>query len=91
MEVNWTEPALHDVAAIEAYVARFNPYAATDLVRALIEAADGLQSFPHRGRSAGMNRRELTVIWPYVIRYRIAPDAVYILRIRHGRQKPLLR
>ena len=40
--------------------------------------------FAERGRDAGQGRREMTTVWPYILRYRIEADRVVILRIRHG-------
>jgi len=50
----------------------------------LIGLADSLAEFSERGRNAGGGRREMTVVWPYVLRYRVEDEAVFILRIRHG-------
>ena len=30
--------------------------------------------------------REMTIVWPYILRYRVSGDKVFILRIRHGAQ-----
>ena len=38
-------------------------------------------------RLAGNGFRELTTVPPYVIRYRVEREVVYISRIRHGRQR----
>jgi len=32
--------------------------------------------------------RELVAIRPYIVRYRITADAVQIVRIKHGAQRP---
>lgn len=29
----------------------------------------------------------MTVVWPYILRYRVEADTVIILRIRHGAQE----
>jgi toxin ParE1/3/4 len=46
-------------------------------------------TFPHRGRPGKKeNTRELVLSpLPYIVVYRIAGDAVNILRILHGAQK----
>ncbi len=49
-----------------------------------MEAGDSLGYFPHRGRTIAPNVRELTVVHPYIIRYCIADEAVFVLRVRHG-------
>ena len=53
----------------------------------LIEACDGLQDLPERGRRGKGGVRELAMIAPYVIRYRADGEQVYILGIRHGAQR----
>ncbi|MGQ0558717.1 MAG: type II toxin-antitoxin system RelE/ParE family toxin [Sphingosinicella sp.] len=80
----WAEEAVANLDAIVTYVSAFNPVAASRLGESLIELADSLAEFPERGREVGAGRREMTVVWPYVLRYRVERDTVYILRIRHG-------
>jgi toxin ParE1/3/4 len=80
----WTEEAVHNLEDIHAYVAAFNPAAAGRLAERLIAVADSLAEYPERGRDAGGGRRELTIVWPYVLRYRLEADTAFILRIRHG-------
>jgi toxin ParE1/3/4 len=46
--------------------------------------ADSLAEFSDRGREAGEGRTEMTVVWPYVLRYRVEAETVIVLRIRHG-------
>lgn len=84
MRIIWTDDAVENVEAIFAYVSVFNPTAAYGLVRRLVEVADSLADFPNRGRDAGGGRREMTTVWPYVLRYRVTEDAVIVLRVRHG-------
>jgi plasmid stabilization system protein ParE len=49
---------------------------------------DSLERFPQRGRPVrGTNLREWTLVYPYIIRYRIAGDDVRILRVRHGMRR----
>ena len=80
----WTDEAIGHLEAIITYVSAFNPAAAVRLGERLIALADGLAEFPDRGRDAGEGRREMTIVWPYVVRYRVEADRVLILRIRHG-------
>jgi toxin ParE1/3/4 len=51
-------------------------------------AANSLVEHPERGRAASRGLRELATIHPYLIRYRFSDEAVVILRIRHGAQRP---
>jgi toxin ParE1/3/4 len=89
LPVIWSPAALRDTAEIYAYLAQVNPAAAERLARALLAAGDSLISFPNRGRPVpGTTLRELTVVYPYVIRYRVAADHVRILLVRHGARRP---
>ncbi len=84
MRVVWSKAAIADLRGIRAYIGQFNPYAARDMAVRLVEAGDSLGYFPHRGRTIAPNVRELTVVHPYIIRYCIADEAVFVLRVRHG-------
>lgn len=86
-KIVWTDEAVGHLEAIVTYVAAFDPAAAARLVRKLIEVADSLAEFPDRGRDAGAGLREMTTVWPYILRYRVEPDRVIVLRIRHGAQQ----
>ena len=80
----WTDGAAANLEAIVDYVAAFNPDAAAHLADRLVALADSLATFPHRGRDAGDGRREMTTVWPYILRYRVDGERGSILRIRHG-------
>jgi addiction module RelE/StbE family toxin len=82
----WTDEAVGNLEAIAAYVSSFNPAAAGRLAERLIALADSLAHYSERGRDVGNGRREMTVVWPYILRYRVDGDRVVILRIRHGSQ-----
>ncbi len=89
MPVVWSPAALGDIARIYAYIAQFNPGAAETIARALLAAGDGLASFPNRGRQVpGTALREWPLVYPHIIRYRVAADDVRILRVRHGARRP---
>jgi len=89
VQVIWSPAALREISQIYNYIAQFNPRAAARLADELFAAGDSLVSFPNRGRPVpGTALRELTVVYPYVIRYRVADDVVRILRVRHGRRQP---
>ena len=83
-EIVWTDEAIAHLEAIVAYIAAFNPAAADRLGGRLIEVANGLAEFSDRGRNAPAGTREMTIVWPYVLRYRVEAERVVILRIRHG-------
>ena len=86
--VVWTFAAVADLEEIRRYIGAFNPRSAQDTADRLIAAGNGLANFPNRGRPvSGTDLRELTVVSPYVIRYRVAGDHVLILRVRHGMRR----
>ena len=42
----------------------------------MLQAADHLAEYAERGRAVSKGRRELTIVWPYLIVYRIEADVV---------------
>ncbi len=84
LRIVWTDDAVANLEAIFTYVSAFNPAAAGALANRLIAVADSLATFPHRGRDVGGGRREMTTVWPYILRYRVDGDTLIILRVRHG-------
>lgn len=83
----WAPLAVDDLRSIRDYIGQFNPSAASRFAARLIATAESLADFSERGRPASSKRRELVVVWPYVIRYRIEPERVVILRVRHGARR----
>ncbi|WBH15372.1 type II toxin-antitoxin system RelE/ParE family toxin [Sphingomonas radiodurans] len=86
--VIWTDEALTNLELIVDYIEQFDPQAAVRMALRLISASESLRDFPNRGRPAGETFRELPGVRPYVIRYRVAAEIVYIIRIRHGARRP---
>jgi toxin ParE1/3/4 len=86
LPVIWTPRAQRDLASIRGHIAADRPMAAERFAQRLTEAGNSLRQFPSRGRAAGASR-EIVVVRPYVIRYRVTPEAVLIVRIRHGAQR----
>lgn len=87
MKIIWTEPAIQDLESIRAYIAKDSEYYAIRFVDKVIEAIDGLQDLPLRGRSVPEaeeeNIREL-VFQNYRIIYRVEDRRILILTIIHG-------
>jgi addiction module RelE/StbE family toxin len=89
VQVIWSRRALADLTAIRAYIHQARPIAAQRMARRLAAAGESLSANPERGRLVGpVGVRELTVIWPYIIRYRLTSEAVQIVRIKHGARRP---
>ncbi|WP_165799354.1 type II toxin-antitoxin system RelE/ParE family toxin [Caulobacter zeae] len=88
-EVVWTDRALADIEAIVAYiVGQHSPIAAQRLAQRLLTTGDTLATNHDRGRPIKRGRRELAIVPPYLIRYRIKAEQVLILEVRHGARRP---
>jgi toxin ParE1/3/4 len=88
MRVKWTEPALEDLAGIQAYIAKDSPYYAKQFIERIFEAAEALEDFPELGRKvpeaeATENIREL-IFQSYRIMYLNQDNLVFILAVIHG-------
>lgn len=92
MRIRWTENALADLQSISEYVERDrNLTTANRVCRSIYEAVQTLRVHPNKGRIAEqIDCRELVLpSLPYVVLYRVANDAVHVLRIWHGaRDRP---
>lgn len=85
-QVVWSHRALADLAAIQGHIHQFRPLAAQRMAQRLKLAAESLSEHPERGRPSG-RLRELAIVPPYLVRYRIGAGVVEIVRIRHGAQR----
>jgi toxin ParE1/3/4 len=86
--VIWSSRSRRDLEAIRAYVGQDAPLAARRLSIQLFAAGESLAALPDRGRHVGGGVRELTIIYPYIIRYLVRAEQVRIIRIKHGAQRP---
>jgi plasmid stabilization system protein ParE len=87
--LKWLPDALDDLKRLHAFIEPHSLQAATRAVNTLIEAADTLVEFPHKGRPWDLETdfRELPVRFGargYVIRYRCYEDQVIIVRVWHA-------
>jgi addiction module RelE/StbE family toxin len=87
-EIVWSLRARRDLESIRAYIGQFAPLTAQRFALRLIGAVESLAHQPHRGHITRGDLRELVVISPYIVRYRIVGEQVFIVRIRHGAQRP---
>ena len=86
LPVIWAPRAERDLIAIRSYIAADSPMAAERFAHRLRKAGERLSDFPEAGRVAGMGR-VLATVTPYLISYRIRPEGVIILSVRHGRRR----
>jgi addiction module RelE/StbE family toxin len=84
MSVVLSTEALADLTEIRNYLGERSPAAASRIAVQLVAACDRLEHLPERGRPGLVaGTRELPVIWPYVIVYRIRSETVEIVRVWH--------
>jgi addiction module RelE/StbE family toxin len=89
--VTFSRLALADLVRIRSYVGAFNPAAANRMASRLLAVAEDLAEHPLIGRATGRGRRELTIVPPYVLVYRVDGAHVRVLRIWHGAQDRLTK
>lgn len=89
VQVEWSEAALSDRAAIVDYLLPRNPHAAKRILLRLIETTTDLANFPFMGRKGIENTREWGIAHPYILIYEVNEFAktVTILRIWHMSQE----
>lgn len=88
MKVDWTEPALEDLEAIQAYIARDSSFYARQFIERIFDAATKLEPFPDIGRRVPeaeerTDIREL-IFQGYHIIYLIQPEQITIIAVIHG-------
>ena len=86
MTIVWSADAIGDLRALRAYIAEFDPTAATNVAQRILEAVEVLKDFPGIGRvGRKANTRELVVPGtPYFIPYRVTGERVEIIAVIHG-------
>ncbi len=87
MRIRWQTQALSDIYSLHRYIARDDELAASALVariRSIVETT--IPSHPRIGKPGRVDgTRELVIAkTPFVVVYRIAPDAIEILSVRHA-------
>jgi toxin ParE1/3/4 len=93
MKVRYSRRALAQLDEIHRYITQFNPSAAIQVVARIEELCQMLGEFPGMGHiTEQADVRVLPVVrYPYLIFYTVitSDDEVRILRIRHGRRRPI--
>jgi len=87
MRIEWSEPAMQDMAALRDYIASDSPARSKLFIQRLFEHVENLQAFPELGRKVpetdAPDIREL-VFQGYRIIYRLSPQRIDILTVLHG-------
>jgi toxin ParE1/3/4 len=86
--IELSRAALADFDAIYDFIARENPRAAADVLRALDQSIQLLTSQPRLGRVYRHRRLRLRLLThgDYLVFYREHPRAIEIVRLIHGRR-----
>ena len=87
MNVYWTEAALADLLAIQAYIARHSSRYADAMVQRIIDRTDSLSQHPLIGSVVLEYDAELLrelLESPYRIIYRILPEQIDIIAVIHA-------
>lgn len=90
MKVLWTESAVADLHAIDAYISRHSPRYASAMVRRIIDRTDALSQHPLIGSAVPEyeteSLRELLES-PYRLIYQVTPEHINIIAIVHAARK----
>ncbi len=89
MELKWTSKALADLARLYAFLAPVNKLAAAEAVQAVTKTPTILLSNPRVGEQLfQFEPREVRriLVGRYEVRYEIAGETLYILRLWHTRE-----
>jgi len=89
VRIEWLPIAERNRESQLAYIGERDPWAAIDMGDAIEAALRPLTDHPGMGRPGRVTgTRELVISGtPYVIAYRVEPDAVVIVRLLHGAQR----
>ncbi len=88
MELRWTEEAAFDLERIADYLFDRTPAHAEKVLRRIYDGPAALLKSPYRGRPGKKDGTREFVLpsLPYIVVYRIAGDAIHVIRILHGAQ-----
>ncbi|KAA0700497.1 type II toxin-antitoxin system RelE/ParE family toxin [Neorhizobium sp. P12A] len=89
MQIKWTEKAHSDLKRLYDFLAPANRQAAAKSVQAIVAAPVQLLRHPRLGEKLEeFEPRDVRriLIGAYEMRYEIADETIYILRIWHGRE-----
>lgn len=78
--------AAEDLERIFHRIAKDNPTAAREIMKAIYDGCEALRRFPHTGRPGRISGRRELVFPPYIAVYQVKEYTVEISRIYHGAQ-----
>jgi len=89
-KIRWTSLALKDLLEMKSYIQQDNPTAAAKEAAKIIKSTSRLSRFPLSGRLLQTipTLREI-ISGNYRIFYRVHSNQIEILRVYHGKRKPI--
>ncbi|MFO0808559.1 MAG: type II toxin-antitoxin system RelE/ParE family toxin [Gemmataceae bacterium] len=90
MNVHWTESALRDLRAIEAYIGQHSPRYALSMVERIFDRTGVLATHPRQGAMVPERDEEtLRELFedPYRIVYRILEHQIDVVAVVHGARR----
>ncbi|MFU8831923.1 MAG: type II toxin-antitoxin system RelE/ParE family toxin [Wenzhouxiangella sp.] len=86
LRVRWTTPAADDLEVTQSHYLEQNPEAARAMADRVFEAIEMLKEQPLLGRPGlqGETREWVVRHTPYVLVYRVGPEAIEIVHVWHG-------
>jgi len=89
VKVRWSHVALERVVEIGEHIVFDRPVAAAEWVEGILASVDRLSRFPLSGRALPESKRpdlREVVHGHFRVIYRVGPDDVLVLTVRHARQ-----
>lgn len=87
--LRWTRRAVRRLDQIGEYVAKDDPDAAARVVARIVSAVDNLAHHPALGRIGRIRgtREYVFADIPYIVAYRVTPEAIEIITVIHTAQR----
>ena len=90
MKVNYSPESIEDLQRAVAFVEQQNPYAARRIAIDLQEGMDRLKQFPEIGlpvlKATEPEKIRDLYIGNYTVRYLLAEEVIYVLRVWHNKE-----
>jgi toxin ParE1/3/4 len=90
MKVRYTKRAQRDLEAILHYLNERSPSGSSSVATSIGEAVDQLADYPGAGRETTREALRVRVVrgYPYLVFYKVGPEHVSIVHIRHAARRP---
>ncbi|UZE97312.1 type II toxin-antitoxin system RelE/ParE family toxin [Alkalimarinus alittae] len=90
MKIQYSSEAIDDLVRLREFIAAKNPYAAKHVAQKLLSGIEKLKDFPEIGlsvqRSPEPEKIRDLFITNYTVRYLIGQEAIFVLRVWHGKE-----